>query len=95
MLSKNLQKIIDDYKNDLRIFIEKHDLNHNILDDIDDRIWEKISEIKNPKTVDIMRILAEIGEPEEIFADEIKTEKHNIIQQEKTQNSINSFFLIL
>lgn len=59
-LPKNLQKIIDDYKNNLQNFISEHNLDSELISDIDERIYEKISEIKNPKPSDIASILAEV-----------------------------------
>ena len=89
-MNAKLQKIINDYKNNLQKFITENHLSTDILNDIDERIFEKISEISNPTHQDIANILAEIGTPEEIFADEI-SEKSSLKEVEKSTNFFQKF----
>lgn len=85
-LSVSLQKIVDDYKNDLQKFIAENNLDAELSRDIEERIFEKISMLENPTRKDILKILAEIGTPEEIFAEEI-----NMQNDEKPKNFFEKF----
>lgn len=85
-LSVSLQKIVDDYKNDLQKFIAENNLDAELSRDIEERIFEKIATLENPTRKDILKILAEIGTPEEIFAEEI-----GIQNKEKPKNFFEKF----
>lgn len=75
-LSVGLQKIVDDYKNDLQKFIAENNLDAELCRDIEERIFEKISTLENQTRKDILKILAEIGTPEEIFSEELALENN-------------------
>lgn len=83
-LDKNNEKIIRDYMNNLEKFIEKHELDKELINDIDERIFEKVHSIENPTRADIKNILHEIGTPEEIFAEEISLANENNLEAKKT-----------
>lgn len=85
-LSVGLQKIVDDYKKDLQKFIAENDLDAELARDIEERIFEKIAMLENPTRKDILKILAEIGTPEEIFSEEI-----NLQNNEKPKNFFEKF----
>lgn len=85
-LSVGLQKIVDDYKNDLQKFITENNLDAELFRDIEERIFEKISTLENPTRKDILKILSEIGTPEEIFSEEL-----NLENNEKPKNFFEKF----
>lgn len=85
-LSVGLQKIVDDYKNDLQRFIAENNLDAELSRDIEERIFEKISTLENPTRKDILKILSEIGTPEEIFSEEVALENN-----EKPKNFFEKF----
>lgn len=85
-LSVGLQKIVDDYKNDLQKFITENNLDAELSRDIEERIFEKISTLENPTRKDILKILSEIGTPEEIFSEEL-----NLENNEKPKNFFEKF----
>ena len=73
-LDKKLQKIVDKYKKNLKNFIEENQLDLESFSDIEERINEKIENLKELNETNIKNILAEIWTPEEIFAEEVKVE---------------------
>ena len=73
-LDKKLQKIVDKYKKNLKDFIEKNKLDLEAFSDIEERISEKIANLKELSETNIKNILTEIWTPEEIFAEEVNIE---------------------
>lgn len=68
---KKIEKIKNDYIKNLKKFIEKYKLETDFLEDIEERIAEKLEKIENPTENDIRNILKEIWSPEEIFKEEL------------------------
>ncbi|RKW22090.1 hypothetical protein D8B46_06005 [Candidatus Gracilibacteria bacterium] len=72
-LDKNSTKLLKSYKKDLKKFIRNNDLDSEFYEDIEERIEEKINFLEDPSFDDIKNILAEIGTPSEIFAEELSS----------------------
>lgn len=85
-LPKNLQKIISDYEKNLKNFLQKNNLNQEFLQDIHERIEEKLELLKSPNHKDIVHIISEIWTPEEIFSEELSTD----IVEKNTNNKKNN-----
>lgn len=84
---KNLEKIKNDYIDELKKFIEKNNLETDFLEDIEERIAEKLEKIENPKENDLRKILKEIWTPKEIFREELEQKN-----EEKDKNFLKKFF---
>ena len=80
---KKIQKMITSYEVDLKNFLSKNNLDATLADDIMERVHEKLAKKENPTISDVTHIFAEIGTPEEIFADEIMEERPLYASQKK------------
>lgn len=59
--------IIKDYLNKVKSFVEKHNLEKELFNDIEEWVFEKLEEIHDVKNKDVMKIINEMWEPEDIF----------------------------
>ncbi len=71
-LTEKSHDFLESYIKRMRTYIETHDISESYLDDILDRIVEKLQAKKMLKDADIIKIVNEIGEPEDIFTSEAK-----------------------
>lgn len=72
-VSEKSRDFLDAYIKRMRSYIETHGISETYLDDILDRIVEKLESLQKAdklSNAEIIKIVNEIGEPEDIFAAE-------------------------
>ncbi|MCT4616906.1 MAG: hypothetical protein N4A38_01695 [Candidatus Gracilibacteria bacterium] len=89
-ISPDARKIIEEYLEELNIFIKKHNLDKELYSDLEERLYEKLSEEKNITKIKVLKAIYEIGEPSEIFGVEDSESLLDKINADKiTENSLN------
>jgi len=70
-LSEKQKNTVKVYLAKLKIFVTKYDLDEDLYNDIEEMVFEKLSNEKNLTDLKIAKMLQDVGEPEEIFSDSI------------------------
>jgi hypothetical protein len=72
-VTEKSRDFLESYVKRMRSYIDARDISENYLDDILDRIVEKLETLqkskKLSKDVEIIKIVNDIGEPEDIFTE--------------------------
>jgi hypothetical protein len=59
-ISPDARKIIEEYLEELNIFIKKHNLDKELYSDLEERLYEKLSEEKNITKIKVLKAIYEI-----------------------------------
>lgn len=76
------QKIVEDYLQTIKTYVEEQGLDNECYEDIENRVGEKLSALKQINDLNINKVIQEVGKPEQIFAKEEKTQTY--ISHKKT-----------
>lgn len=92
-LSSTSKDFIESYIKRIKNYILLHDISETYLDDINERIIEKLSQLQKTweivKDSDIIKIVNDIGEPEDIFPE---NETHSSWEENKKPNFLKKSF---
>lgn len=93
--SETSKDFLESYIKRLKSYIEMHDISQNYLDDITERLVEKLSQLEKNETTlkdaDVIKIVNDIGEPEDIFPESSNEEtKHQKTPFRKKQLERNT-----
>lgn len=66
-ISWDNKKIVSNYLENIKLYIENNSLDSDLYNDIEERVFEKMSGYKDISQLDVKQILNEIGEPKDIF----------------------------
>ncbi len=88
-LSGKQKDLVNNYLTKIKKFVEKHEIEKELFEDIEEMVFEKISFEKEISDLRIIQILKEVWEPEVIFSDYIESDKKNDWEliYEKLENS--------
>lgn len=92
-LNEKQKDLVNNYLEKIRNFVDKHEIETELYNDIEEMVFEKLSNETEFTELKIVKILKEVGEPEVIFSDYIQEkssenkETQNILFFEKLEKS--------
>lgn len=78
-ISDKHELLVNNYLHDIKEYISKNNLDIDLYDDIEERVFEKLSDHKKLTDLVIKQILNDIGKPQDIFEDELENDKNNFV----------------
>lgn len=85
------KELVKTYLQKMKKFVEKYNIEKELYNDIEEMVFEKLSNQKKLDQLSITKILKEVWEPEVIFADYISDSPYeNPISQKEVKNNFNS-----
>jgi len=74
-ISEKNRKIVEAYLSKMHSYVSTHSLDEELYQDIETRVFEKLSQAEVLDQFHIVQILKEVGEPEDIFADSVPSQE--------------------
>lgn len=72
-LTEKQKKMVNEYLLKIKNFVEKHEIDTDLYNDIEEMVFEKLSLEKEITDLRVVKILQEVGEPEIIFSDFVES----------------------
>jgi hypothetical protein len=78
-ISDKHELLVNNYLHDIKEYISKNNLDIDLYDDIEERVFEKLSDHKKLNDLVIKQILNDIGKPQDIFEEALENDKKNVV----------------